>query len=1766
MKKCYFRKDEFYSTEENDKINLLCSLYEKKKIEKVSGDIEITLNQIINDIDKEEIDKRKIEEFFENSEEVVKRRLRLIKIIFQNFSPENAYDKLNNILKGIKNDIEILSHIKRSLSIYQKEMYQNEIKEMTEYINKLENIKIKEYNDDKFIDPIGKLKNLGAIANQIDLVQDLLLFKVIYENIKGNNQQIRFQNAIFKLEEIQKFLKTKEKPDIDVLYRQNKKIFDIIKEKLILNERRSEEFLKTFIWYFNISGNKEFIEDFTILFKSKKYEYDLKCIIYFFNYLNKSDEWIKNLSKKYENLSEMNLKDLKTNILELKNEGIYDYQTKNYYVKLFTSLYDKKEAIDFLLSKINKDISELYDRINPNNQTITIQKIDDTKKCIEIFSKIELIKDNKKIFDYIKTLKNDEIEAFESYSKIYPSIIELDRNDNFELSIFDKINDIIKKAKFLFIIETEIFTYGEENRITMDELIHLMNKTRKINFSSRKNEEEKNDILKMKTKKLLFYKNLVNNIEIIYENMQILRTKGNNLPIDIKITIQYDIKNEANYYLDQKESNFEIIETFLLNAKKDYLNKLDLTYKEKIYTRFLYGKLFKKIVGYLDGGSHERVMDIFRYILNENNDDEIKISKPVNPQIRDYVRNYADYNSKSFENIFNYLISLFDINNTSIQKHYESMLMIEQNKYKGIFEHECQENSIGKFIYELFLQKIGQKPIAQNILITNKETSIEEIQAFLYRAILCDYNTLFVIEINESLTYYQQSIMYNFFDELLTYKMNKYKECNKGINIEKEKTNEYLEACIVFVYENRNKYLPFINEIGKINRQDIKIDKDINDNKKESEMKLEKKIDNSNIMVITSDFCGLGKTFKIKRMIEKKNQKYFYFPLGGVLTKKIISKKLLNLLENIKNENNKEIKYGVHLDLTESVDIDLINEFLLSFLITKFYTNNETIFYIPKNIEIYIEIPNCFKDYLSKFSILNIFPRENITLDNKPKLNLPNSIIEIFDRLLGLNTNEAIEKEFIEKYLNNPKKCSYYQIITFIKLFISQFNKFNSKLHFTEMNNKGEGIDITEKCIHDFARSAKYFINSGFQKLIMDKIYKEKLNLYLIDLLSNAYESDLKDIKYDNPLIFINKEKLAYNQLIIPKTTDISYKSSKDYLQRLKQVLSLPNEVETEQGDLKSLLSILSYKTDNYVITNDNFTKIVLLYYRIMADIPVILMGEAGCGKTSLIIKLNQILNDGEIGVEIINIHPGITNDYLYKKMEEVNEKAKGMKKELWILFAHMNNCLYLSILKEIFSQKTFNGKKLNDNIRLIGTCNPYRKRMHRLEICGYENKYDNDIELVYLVEPLPQSLLNYVFSFGALNEEDEKIYIYIIIEKLFNKNEEKLHEATKDVLFKCHKYLRNIFDPSVVSLRDVSKFSKLFEFFKKYFAIKRKYKELEDYKTENNEKFDKILSIIISVYLCYYIRLNDDQKRFVFNLELRGSLIALANSFEEKVEKNENNDEINDLSSKIQNEILKNYIMNNGIRFFSDFLRLEEEYLLDKIELKKGIGKNDILRENVFLMFVSVNTCIPLIIVGKPGSGKSLSAQLIYNSMRGEFSKNKFFREFPKIISTYFQGSESTKPEDIEKLFEIAENKLEFYENKEEYKNKFNLFNKELFVFVNSSILLFNSFISFFLYLFLLSLVHIYIYSSYYYCFHYYNYALIQVFVCLILLFFYNYLYHLNNSDLFLSLLLIIFFFSGLFQNFGLLRFHFYYTYFPLYFSFFLYTHFFYLILYLIY
>ena len=53
-----------------------------------------------------------------------------------------------------------------------------------------------------------------------------------------------------------------------------------------------------------------------------------------------------------------------------------------------------------------------------------------------------------------------------------------------------------------------------------------------------------------------------------------------------------------------------------------------------------------------------------------------------------------------------------------------------------------------------------------------------------------------------------------------------------------------------------------------------------------------------------------------------------------------------------------------------------------------------------------------------------------------------------------------------------------------------------------------------------------------------------------------------------------------------------------------------------------------------YVYTPDNFIKVVLILMRVRVGVPVILMGETGCGKTTLIEMASKLINKGKISLK----------------------------------------------------------------------------------------------------------------------------------------------------------------------------------------------------------------------------------------------------------------------------------------------------------------------------------------------------------------------------------------------------------------------------------------------------------------------------------------------------------------------------------------------------
>ena len=1285
-----------------------------------------------------------------------------------------------------------------------------------------------------------------------------------------------------------------------------------------------------------------------------------------------------------------------------------------------------------------------------------------------------------------------------------------------------------------------------------------------------------------KTLLLFKFKEVVSNIELIEQFISLFQKKGCSLPIEIKINIKYP---EVTYFLKNKPITFDKLSKYLLNVKNYLEKKLDSCYKTQQNLRFLYGKQFDTLSKHISGNCE--IPSFLRYILNNLNDD-ISVKEGIKSFPRttqNYVDEFKEYSDDSFKIYNNYISSIMNENGNSIEELYEKMKIKSDTNdgliYKGIYLYKSDYNSMEEDILKIFIEKTRNIPIAQNILISNKETSFEEIQSFFHRAFLCRFNTLFAIEINDSLSDYQLKIMNNFIGQLLKFQLDKYnKTKTEREKIDIKETSKYIEPLIIFVYNVNKLNVSFLNEIQKFNPGEypgIKENVSLTDKrsislKKSLAEKVEFKLNQillNNTHIYSSEISGLGKTEKIKYTIEhEKKKEYIYFPLGGKLSRNIIFTKVDKILRKVKDIK----KAAIHLDLYETGDTSILNEFLFSFCFTKFYANDKNVLYIPVNIEIYIEIPNCFHNFLDNYPILNYFEMDRIDFKNKEKLRLDKEQTKFFEWMIPEeNIDGQIIKQKPEDYINSyigAKIFSYHQINIFIKLFMNQYKIDNAKLTFLDKEDK----DVTKECIEEFAECTKYFTLGIYAKLLTNNLDEEKdasskkdiiknndinktkydgninlnidiekeknnnnmsnqneinnsndsnkivdvsentnnlikgnvqidyekMRMKIIDKLSQLYDNDLKNEKYEIPLIFTLKNSIYYKKIYISdeglKTYESSEDSKTEFLKDIKYILQIENpaskkEKKEENSSLKSLEEIID--KDNYVITTDNFRKMILILYRIAADIPVILMGETGCGKTGLIRKLYQLLNNGEDmdpNNNMVNVDSSINDEKLIEKMNDINKKARVKKgKDFWVLFDEINTCNSLVLLNEIFINRSYNGTKIEKNIRLIGTCNPYRLKTEKEESCGLSHPYKNK-SLAYDVNILPQSLMYFVFNFGALEKSNEDKYIKSILSNHFKDFDNELIDRVKEIISECHKYLRKNYGLSVVSLREIKRFIKLYDNLVIYYKNKDEIqlednkieKEMEKKKNEEDKKnkkkinkkntkekivykkvvtrkkLNQIKSLFVTTYLNYYIRLIDQDKRTNFEAEIKPYLMNLANYYAEK-EKEENKDkkmskeeeskndenakdDRNNFSNSLEikwEPLIKDYrdCKSQSKKNFSLFFEEECNYIIDNIQLDKGIAKNRILKENVFLQFIAITSNIPLIIIGKPGSSKSLSYQLLKKSMRGKYSKSIFFRKYPQIVSTYFQGSESTLSEDIENLFEIGKEKLSKYKDNIENK-----------------------------------------------------------------------------------------------------------------------------------
>ena len=1764
--------ENFFTEKESLNLNLLQEL--NKKIDKIKttyyfGESKKVLERIYKNIEEKKLEIRNLKSLLLYPKDNVIKRFELLNILNRPLNPNDKYEELKAKYEKAQEEIKELKKISDALKEFHKDFHKEEIKKIEEKINKFNNGEIKEFdNISKLIMELGD--DFKKKAERINKIKQSSIFKKLFNNTQGTDDDNRFETAFKKL-----------KPEFISVYRKTKTVDEKLKKEFqiiidILGLKDDEQTQKELKYMEDSSGAEEDIK--SMLYFSENFKVNAND-----NNHGKEDklELEDILREKYENIKN-NIKK-KENLNELKKMNIYDCEHKGIDVEFFNLFNNQKEAIDFLLTKSHENLEIIKDKIISIDNAVKASDIEEVDNCIDIFNNVlRNCKNKYDLFEKIKKINETSLGNFKKFIQIFPYLVELDNNSDNSYNLYIQANKYFINAKYYISLNYEEYSYididheKEEKTIDLDiikSIKHKINIPNEVEIRLKENNdlpEGQERISFQKTMLLLKFKEVVSNIELIEQFIWVFQTKGCSLPIEIEISIKYP---EVTYFLKKRKIPFADrncnldLSKYLLNVK-NYLEKsLDSNYKREQNLRFLYGKQFDTLNRHITGS--ESIPSFLRYILNNLNDDQnIKEGEKSFPSsTKNYVEGYKDYTNDWFKIYNNYISSVLQANGISIEELYEKMKIKSNDKktYNGIYLYKSDYNSMEEDILKIFIEKTRNIPIAQNILISNKETSFEEIQAFFYRAFLCRFNTLFAIEINDSLSDIQLRIMINFISQLLKFQLDKYnKKMNEKEKVDIKETSKYIEPLIIFVYNVNKLNESFLNEINKFNPGEypkIKdniflMDKQSTKSKKELiAEKVEFQLNQillKNTHIISSEICGLGKTEKIKYLIKENKKEYIYFPLGGKLSRNIIFKKLEAILKRVKN-----MKTAIHLDLYETEDTSILNEFLFSFCFTKFYANEKNVLYIPIKIEIYIEIPNCYNNFLQNYPILNYFEIVRIEFKNREKLRLDREKTKFFNWMIPEQTIEGkVIQKAPEEYINEnigASKFSYHQVNIFIKLFMNQYKIDNKKLFFID-----NGKNVTEECIKKFAKCTQYFTLGVYAKFLTkgldeerdaslekDSIksledistnnndlnqssYESNINLNLtfdqekksinqneinyyisndksdnskeksskeinqkigkdyeelrknyISKLSELYKKDLEDEKYEIPLIFIIKNTKFYKEIFLSDNKLKEYNESDiKFLDEIKVILQIENPVsKDEKSNLKSLKEIIDQ--DNYVITSDNFRKMILILYRLLANIPVILMGETGCGKTGLIRKLYQLLNNGEDmdpKKNMVNVDSSISDEKLIEKMEEINREAKKKKgKDFWVLFDEINTCNSLGLLNEIFINRSYDGIKIENNIRLIGTCNPYRLKSDKEESCGLSHPYKNKA-LAYDVNILPQSLMYFVFNFGALQKEDEDKYIYSILSNHFKNLSKGLINIVKEIISKCHEYLRKLYGLSVVSLREIKRFIKLYDNLVKYYKNKDML-DLDNCKIEyENEKKDKnskktkkikkviiipndkrnlyqIKSFIVATYLSYYIRLIDPEKRTNFEAEIKSKLIELANYYYKNEEKG---DEIKDNKKKEDEELKKNenlresqYNSNNplGIKWkpllndykncksednknFSLFFENECDYIIEEINLDKGIAKNRILKENIFLQFIAITSNIPLIIIGKPGSSKSLSFQQLKKSMRGKYSKSFFFRKYPQILSTYFQGSESTLAEDIDNLFERGKDTLKKYED----------------------------------------------------------------------------------------------------------------------------------------
>ena len=1581
-------------------------------------------------------------------------------LILADFNEDNAkklFKKIKENLRKCKDKFNIFENIADFYSVFYKNSKMNIIKEIKENLKnhkQMNLIDIIKFDECNFIkNEEFNLKEAISESENIKYKYSCFFMAIYREYEEKNSRESEddiFNNSIVEFEEVIKKIVTHKKSGeiffkikyIDNILKcvrnknndMNDEIDFLCKEFPKINQENDNYIRANLL---NDLINYSYRDNISIL---------INGIIYFLKTFNslikiKLTETYDMFKHLYNTIisEKITSDEIKKIIQILEKWEYYIKNGKTALMEFYELLIDKKESLVFIKKIIdtNLDIRNLNEFIdeqeNSQLQTSDIDNLLDIYTFFYSFFKVKKIINDKDLLIHFKKEfereKNIDVKLKE-YLKCYGEIIQFYQlyHENPEITI-QKIDNILNDSYIHFEKneKNNLFSFkikylnqnNEEKIIEINELKELRNKIYMSSTNTNLLNSNYNKIYNQINKENITnqFVNLIDNMNHLNNTLNSLIASGypftKNFILRIRKSLAFDEK-------DKSRTLKNIFEEYKMLNKK-FKKSIKKAYETMPLIRLFFGNQF---------------ILLYNYLIDE----DINISNLINCISLSKIKNFNfnfNYNNEidCISNINIYLELLFNINKVDIDEIYNVNKVLENLELTpGLYRKikTCNYSDLSVELINLYYNLTGNYPIVNTLLFCNEETSIEQIRAFLYRAFFCRKPILFTIANMENLR--------------LSITQNVIKILKKLYKLRDKSIDSYL----LFIYEKNDSGLS--REIEKL----ISDRFILNNNYFKQLNKRNNKLDE--VIVYSSLYAGYGKTTEIIYKIRKSKGLYFYLPIGGEFTRDYIIKNLENL--NLPTEHPEKIY--LHIDLSDSDKDELINELLFKLIILRYIDSNDKIFSLNYYINIIIEIPKGFINFQKKYKILNLFKQNYIDKLHPIRLepnakNIRSSSIAIVAEVLNYYEQGLIGKQNIdldspinmkasqcEKIINKYFKVenqNYYQKMNFIKILSLQFIKFTENVYFNYQYAEEDGIgSLIENArisvIQNFIMLTKVFTRSPFDQLLIKK-QEESISLFEkfdydknkeIEKAIYALENEKQEIfSFDlikPSLVFFNRDGGSLSIISNNDKNDPEYKGLQAlWNSRNKNPLEIKPLIDYKKlkheallNQIKILFSLdnltieqlkqICEEEGNYIFVCDNFIKMVRILLNIEAKIPVILMGETGVGKTKILEMLATLYGKGKLNWKKLEIHAGTTNEdiisFIDGIMEEENKKIKkeDEKNELtWVFLDEINTCNSLGLIAEIMCNHTYLGKKINDNFIFLGACNPYRvinKKMRESGLVYYNKKEKNKLNnLVYSVNPLPHSLLNFVFDFGSLRPNDERKYIENTISSIINDilNREILENISEedndelsdlideivDNIVICHNFIREKYDRSSVSLREIRRFGVFFEYFINYF----KFYNYPDIKIMK-------LSLNMTLYLCYYLRLNDKSDR---------------KELSQKLNKYYPNDDFLCVPEK-------------------ELTKIGEQMTIDK---NKGIALNRTLKENLFTCFTCIINKVPLIIIGKPGTGKSLSFQILYNSMKGEYSEGKIFRDKGKLYRFYYQGSETSTAEGIKNIFKKAlKSKLE--------------------------------------------------------------------------------------------------------------------------------------------